>query len=66
MLLLCSKTVTSRKLYVSFSVLSLRATDFCNRTCMKHDVLYTMEANKFVKSLLLRYHDVKTCILADA
>ena len=32
---------------------------------VKLDVFYTMVTKKFVKSLLLRYYDVITCILAD-
>ena len=35
-------------------------------TGIKLDVFYTMVARKFVMSLLLRNHDVITCILADA
>ena len=35
-------------------------------TCVKLDAFYTMVANKFVTSLLLRYYDVITCILAYA
>ena len=35
-------------------------------TGIKLDVFYTMVTKKFVRSLLLRYYDVITCILADA
>ena len=35
-------------------------------TGIKLDVFYTMVAKRFVTSLLLRYYDVITCMLADA
>ena len=35
-------------------------------TGVKHDVLYTMVAKRFMTSLLLRHYDVMTCILANA
>ena len=35
-------------------------------TGVKLDVFYTMVAQKFVTSLLLRHYDVITCIFADA
>ena len=35
-------------------------------TGIKFDVFYTMVAEKFITSLLIRNHDVITCILADA
>ena len=35
-------------------------------TGVKLDVFYTMVTRKFVMSLLLRYYDVITCILANA
>ena len=47
----------------NFVVISLMIMKFS--TGVKLDVFYTMVAEKFVTSLLLRHYDVITCILDD-
>ena len=53
-----------RASYHNFVVIALMIMKF--GTGVMLDVFYTMVANKFVTSLLLRHYDVITCILADA
>ena len=47
----------------NFVVIALMIMKF--RTVIKLDVFYTMEAKRFLASLLLRRYDVISCILAD-